>query len=221
VSSFYPFVRCLACQQILGGYPCGGPGESCGATGDPYYRPNANITRGQISKIVSNSAGYIENPGAQIYTDVKPGDPFYPYVNRLSRRGHMGGYPCGGPGEQCDDQNRPYFRPAANATRGQLSKIVSNAAGFNDTPEGQTYTDVPPSEEVSSYYKYIERLTSRGVMGGYPCGSPGEQCDDQNRPYFRPNNFVTRGQSAKIVSNTFFPNCSISEGAHNQAPIKK
>ncbi|HET6312525.1 MAG TPA: hypothetical protein VFH60_01710, partial [Chloroflexia bacterium] len=141
VSSFYPFVRCLACQHILGGYPCGGPGEPCGVTGDPYYRPNANITRGQISKIVSNSARFHEDPGAQLDADVKPGDPFYPWINRLSRRHHMGGYPCGGPGEPCDGSNRPYFRPASNATRGQLSKIVSNAASFNDTPQGQTYTD--------------------------------------------------------------------------------
>ncbi|MDQ3928057.1 MAG: S-layer homology domain-containing protein, partial [Chloroflexota bacterium] len=213
VSSFYPFVRCLACRHILGGYPCGGTNpetgqaEPCGTTGNPYYRPSNNITRGQISKIVSNSANYEDDPGAQIYTDVKPGDPFYPWVNRLSRRHYMGGYPCGGPGEPCDSQNRPYFRPAANATRGQLSKIVSNTAGFNEQPQGQTYADVPPSTSESSYYQYIERLTSRGVMSGYPCGGPGEPCDEQHRPYFRPNSFVTRGQAAKIVANTFFPNC--------------
>jgi hypothetical protein len=221
VSSFYPYVRCLACQQILGGYPCGGPGEACGATGNPYFRPNANITRGQISKIVSNAAGFNEDPGAQMYADVAPGDPFYPYVNRLSRRHYMGGYPCGGPGEACNGNHSPYFRPASNATRGQLSKIVSNAIGFSDTPEGQTYTDVPPSTSESSFYQYIERLTSRGVMGGYPCGGPGETCDSQHRPYFRPNNLVTRAQSAKIVSNTFFPNCSITEGSMQQAPVKK
>jgi len=29
----------------------------------------------------------------------------------------------------------------------------------------------------------------------------------QNRPYFRPNNNATRGQTSKIVSNTFFPDC--------------
>jgi hypothetical protein len=28
-----------------------------------------------------------------------------------------------------------------------------------------------------------------------------------NRPYFRPNADVTRGQAAKIVANTFFPGC--------------
>ncbi|MDQ3705649.1 MAG: S-layer homology domain-containing protein [Chloroflexota bacterium] len=213
VSSFYPFVRCLACRNILGGYPCGGTNpqtgqaEPCGPTGNPYYRPSNNITRGQISKIVSNSANFNEDAGGQIYADVKPGDPFYVWVNRLSNRHHMGGYPCGGPGEPCDDQNRPYFRPSSNATRGQLSKIVSNAAGFNDAPQGQTYTDVPPSQSESSYYQYIERLSSRGVMSGYPCGGPGEPCDNQNRPYFRPNSLVTRAQAAKIVANTYYPNC--------------
>ncbi|MGA7730310.1 MAG: plastocyanin/azurin family copper-binding protein, partial [Chloroflexia bacterium] len=34
---------------------------------------------------------------------------------------------CGGLGEPCvPPTNRPYFRPGATATRGQLSKIVSN-----------------------------------------------------------------------------------------------
>ncbi|MDQ3705648.1 MAG: S-layer homology domain-containing protein [Chloroflexota bacterium] len=213
VSSFYPFVRCLACRQIVGGYPCGGTNpqtgqaEPCGTTSNPYYRPGNNITRGQISKIVSESAGYSGDAGAQIYADVAPGDPFYVWINRLSQAGVMGGYPCGGPGEPCQGGNRPYFRPGANASRGQLSKIVSNAAGFNDAPVGQTYADVPPSNDPSSFYPFIERLSSRGVMGGYPCGSPNEPCGAGNRPYFRPNNPVTRAQAAKIVANTFYPNC--------------
>lgn len=45
------------------------------------------------------------------------------------------------------------------------------------------------------------------VMGGYACGSDGKSCDVQVRANFRPNNLVTRGQSAKIVANTFYPNC--------------
>ncbi|HEY0071135.1 MAG TPA: S-layer homology domain-containing protein [Chloroflexia bacterium] len=213
VSSFYSFVRCLACRHIVGGYPCGGTNpqtgadEPCGTTGNPYYRPSNNITRGQISKIVAESGHYSGDPGPQIYEDVEPGDPFYVWINRLSQAHVMGGYPCGDPGEPCQNGDRPYFRPAANASRGQLSKIVSNAAGFDEEPEGQTYTDVPPSNDESSYYPYIERLSSRGVMSGYPCGGPGEECDDQDRPYFRPNNPVTRGQAAKIVANTFYPNC--------------
>ncbi|MDQ3705909.1 MAG: S-layer homology domain-containing protein [Chloroflexota bacterium] len=212
-SSFYPFVRCLACRGIVTGYPCGGTnpqtgdGEPCGATGNPYFRPGNYVTRGQISKMVSEASRNNDDAGNQLYEDVAPGSPFYVWINRLSNQGVMGGYPCGGPGEPCGEENRPYFRPSANATRGQLSKIVSNTAGYNEQPTGQTFADVPPSNNPSSFYPYIQRLSSRGVMGGYPCGGPDEPCGEQNRPYFRPNNLVTRGQAAKIVANTFYPNC--------------
>src|SRR4029079_1850832 len=101
---------------------------------------------------------------------------------------------------------KPYFRPNSGATRGQLTKIVSNAAGYGDPPQGQTFEDVQPG---SSFYTYTQRLTSRGVMNGYPCGGAGEPCvPPDSRPYFRPNNPVTRGQTSKIVTNTFFPSCS-------------
>ena len=47
-----------------------------------------------------------------------------------------------------------------------------------------------------------------GIVGGYPCGGPAEPCvGPTNRPYFRPNNPVTRGQMSKIAAQTFFPNC--------------
>lgn len=204
-NTFYPFIRCLACRQIVSGYPCGGPGEPCDDQNNPYFRPNASVTRGQIAKIVSNSAGFDEDPNPQIYEDVAPSNPFYPWVNRLSRRGHMSGYPCGGPGEPCiPPDDRPYFRPFNTATRSQLAKIVSNAAGFGDTGAEQIFTDVPPS---NVFYVWVQRLASRGIMGGYPCGGEGEPCDDQQRPYFRPFNTVTRGQTSKIVAGAFFPNC--------------
>jgi glycosidase len=220
VSSFYPFVRCLACRGVLGGYPCGGTNsqtgaaEPCGMTGDPYFRPNNLITRGQIAKVVANAAGFDEEPQGQTYADVPPSDEpssFYPYIERLTAHNVMSGYPCDMvPSEPCDGQNRAYFRPGANATRAQLAKIVSNAVGFVNDVSGQSFADVPPPaqpNDPSSFYTFVERLAQRGVMGGYPCGGPGEVCDDQDRPYFRPGNPVTRAQAAKIVANTFYPNC--------------
>ncbi|HET6262395.1 MAG TPA: S-layer homology domain-containing protein, partial [Chloroflexia bacterium] len=68
----------------------------------------------------------------------------------------------------------------------------------------QTYQDVPPT---NTFYVWIERLTSRGIMSGYPCGSVGEPCAADSKPYFRPNNNATRGQTSKIVANTVFPGC--------------
>ncbi|HYP21187.1 MAG TPA: S-layer homology domain-containing protein [Chloroflexia bacterium] len=202
--TFYSVVRCLACRDILGGYPCGATDEPCGESGDPYFRPSAKISRGQIAKIVANAAGLDDPPGTRIFEDVAEGSTFYDYIQRLTNKGYISGYPCGGTGEPCQPGNRPYFRPGANATRGQLSKIVSNAAEIEDAVSGQTYEDVAPN---SPFYLYIERLSALNVMSGYPCGGLGEPCQPGNRPYFRPNADVTRGQAAKIVANTFFPGC--------------
>jgi hypothetical protein len=189
--TFYGVVRCLACRGIISGYS------------DGTFRPNNLVTRGQLAKIVSNAASFSEDPGSQIFQDVAPDHTFYEWINRLTNRGYMSGYNCGSPGEPCVN-NRPYFRPFANATRAQTSKIVANAARYNDPPIGQTFEDVPTTHP---FYTEIQRLASRGIMGGYNCGGAGEPCSPANRPYFRSYNDVTRGQSAKIVANTFYPDC--------------
>jgi hypothetical protein len=204
-STYYDSVRCLSCGNILSGYPCGGAGEPCGGSNDPYFRVNSNITRGQIAKVVSNAANFTNDPGGQMFADVPPSSPFFTWINRLARLGHMSGYPCGGPGEACGTGSLPYFRPNDNASRGQLSKIVSNAAGLDEAHTERSFQDVPTT---SPFYLWIQRLSSRGYISGYPCGGAGEACGAGSLPYFRPSNKVTRGQASKIVANTFFPGCS-------------
>jgi hypothetical protein len=193
---------------LLSGYPCGDPGEPCGSSGQPYFRPTNNATRGQIAKILSNAAGYAEPiPSTQqTFEDVPPGSTFWVYIERIAARGVINGYPCGGAGEPCvGPGNRPYFRPYANVTRGQLAKMDALTAGLTLTPTGQTFEDVPPG---STFYVYVEQLSALGAIQGYPCGGPGEPCQPPaNRPYFRPFVNVTRAQTAKIIANTFFPNC--------------
>ena len=80
-STFYDFVRCMACQGIINGYTSG-----C-ETGNPCFRPNNNVTRGQLSKIVSNAAGFTEPAGAQQFEDVPPGSTFFDFIWRLADRG--------------------------------------------------------------------------------------------------------------------------------------
>ncbi|HKP52110.1 MAG TPA: S-layer homology domain-containing protein [Chloroflexia bacterium] len=207
LNGFRPQVSCLTCRGVLSGYGCGGPGEPCVCpTNNAYFRLYNNVTRGQAAKIIAVSAGFNEDPGSRIYEDVPSSNTFYPWINRLSMRGIMGGYPCGGTGEPCGSGNRPYFRPFNEASRGHIAKIVSNAWGFIDQVSGQIFEDVPAD---STFYTWVQRLYMHGVMGGYPCGSPGEPCVlPNNRPYFRPYNATTRAQSSKIISNSFFPNCN-------------
>ncbi len=189
-NTFYSSVQCLVCRGIVSGYA------------DGTFRPNNEVTRGQLSKIVSNAASFTEDPGEQRFEDVPPANTFYEWIQRLAARGYIGGYDCGGVGEPCIS-GKPYFRPNANATRGQISKIVSNAAQFSDPPGEQIFEDVPPTH---TFHEWIQRLASRGIMSGYPCGSTGEPCIS-GKPYFRPQNNATRGQTSKIVANTFFPEC--------------
>jgi hypothetical protein len=192
-STFHPYVMCLACRGIVSGYT------------DGTFRPDNLVTRGQLAKIVSNSAGFSEPGGPQMFEDVTPESTFYDYVQRLASRGYIQGYACGSPGEPCGAGFLPYFRPGKNATRGQISKIVSNTAGFVDDPGPRRFEDVV---EGSTFFNEIQRLAMRGIIEGYPCGGPGEPCmPPDNRPYFRSLANATRGQTSKIVSITFFPEC--------------
>ena len=191
---FYGQIMCLSCMGMISGYP------------DATFRPGALVTRGQLAKIVSNTAGFSDTPVQQTFEDVPEGSTFYMYIERMASQGVAGGYACGGAGEPCGPDNRPYFRPGANATRGQISKIVSNAAGLTNPPGERLFEDVAPG---SAFFDYVQRLAGRGVMSGYPCGGTGEPCGSGNLPYFRPGANATRGQTSKIVANTFYPDCQM------------
>jgi hypothetical protein len=204
-STFYYYINDLSCRGIVNGYPCGTAGEPCVPPDNrPYFRPQNNVTRGQLSKIVVLSAGLPTPGGDQTFEDVPLGSTFHPYIEALISQGAITGYPCGGPGEPCVlPFNRPYFRPNATSTRGQISKIVAITAGYTDPFNSQTFEDVPVG---STFHLWIENLATRGIINGYPCGGPGEPCAPPlNKPYFRPQNNVTRGQMSKIAVITFFP----------------
>ncbi|MDQ3928111.1 MAG: S-layer homology domain-containing protein [Chloroflexota bacterium] len=211
-STFYPYVHCLSCKSILGGY------------GNGNFGPGDPIKRGQLSKVVANAAGYDEDPGAQKFQDVPPGSTFFAFINRLASRNIISGYNCGGPGEPCGPGNLNYFRPNATASRGQIAKIVMQASPLStlpsDPPDGdQGQSDaqtrpVPPApffadvQPGSPFYEGVQKLAQYNVVAGYLCGGPGEPCTNGAATfYFRPGKEATRGQVAKMVSTAFFPAC--------------
>jgi hypothetical protein len=127
------------------------------------------------------------------FSDVAYGSYNYDFIYYLACHGIVSGY--------ADTT----FRPNNPTTRGQLAKIASNSAGYNDTVTVQSFADVPPS---NTFYVWIQRIASRGLISGYACGGhnpetgAAEPCDGTSRPYFRPSNVVSRGQIAKILANT-------------------
>lgn len=182
----YEFIEGLAAQGAVSGY------------GDNTFKPGNPTTRAQLTKITMLGFGYpLVNDNDQSFADVPPGSPFHIYVETAARRSIIGGYPCGRPGEACDDDSRPYFRPNNSVTRGQITKIVVLSAGWSElNNRPQTFADVPPG---STFFGFVESANERAIVGGYPCGGPGEPCDTGNRPYFRPGATTTRAQISKMV----------------------
>lgn len=66
-------------------------------------------------------------PITPCFTDVPSGNPFAGYIDRIYQEDLVTGYACGGPGEPCDAESRPYYRVGASVTRGQMAKFVDNA----------------------------------------------------------------------------------------------
>lgn len=183
---FYEPVRYLYCTGAVSGYA------------DGTFRPYNNTTRSQVVKIVVLAHNWtILDPPTATFADVERGSTFYTFVETAVQRGVITGYQCGNP-EPCDPQSRPYFRPFADVTRGQLTKIVILAQEWEPVnPSVPTFADVAPG---STFYTFIETAVAHQILSGYQCGNP-EPCDPQARPVFRPGNPATRGQIAKIVYN--------------------
>jgi len=121
---FYVYIETLAAHNIISGYS------------DHTFRPNTFITRGQLSKIDANAANFvfgwpIMNPGTASFSDVPPGSPFYRYVETVACHGVISGYTDG------------TFKPANNAVRAQIAKIVCRTAQNPPSCGSGTPTSTP------------------------------------------------------------------------------
>jgi hypothetical protein len=183
---FYTAISYVAGQGVMQGYP------------DHTFRPGNLTTRGQMSKIIVLGHGLaLQTPAAGAgFEDVPRGDTFFPYVETVAARGIARGYRCGGVNPQTgagllcvEPQERPYFLPGNQVTRGQLAKEVvvagQQVAGWTLlNPASGHFSDVPPG---SAFYAYVETAVAHGVIGGYTDST------------FRPANNTTRAQSAVVL----------------------
>ncbi|MGI8586625.1 MAG: S-layer homology domain-containing protein, partial [Chloroflexia bacterium] len=174
---FYTPVLYLFCHGVISGYS------------DGTFRPYNNTTRSQMVKIVVlgfNKAITTPAGGSYTFTDVPRSNNFFSLIETAAALNIVSGYNCGtAPAGPCDAQNRPWFLPYNNVTRGQLSKIDVIAAGWTQiNPAMGHFSDVPHGYV---FYTVIETAYCHGALGGYSDGT------------FRPSNNATRGQIAKIV----------------------
>ncbi|HEX9988648.1 MAG TPA: S-layer homology domain-containing protein [Chloroflexia bacterium] len=196
---FYNAATYLAAIGVLSGY---GNTSQC-PTGVPCFLPSNNVTRGQAAKIIANSVGLADviPDTQQTFQDVDPttNNTFWLYIERMAQRGYVSGYPCV-PGVDCVlPGNKPYFRWGNSITRNQLAKMLVKANQYASIyPASAHFQDVPADND---FYAYVETAYDKGLIGGYLC-VPGVDCMPGNKPYFRGGANATRGQLAKMVTQT-------------------
>jgi subtilisin len=101
---FYQYIMTAWQRNVISGY------------NDGTFRPYANVTRGQIAKIAVESAGMRDlSTAIPSFRDVPTNHTFYWYIETAYANGILSGYADG------------TFKPEADATRGQITKIVNLA----------------------------------------------------------------------------------------------
>jgi hypothetical protein len=131
-STYFDYIETAFNRGVISGYA------------DATFRPNNNITRGQITKIIVLAEGWpVESPPVPSFTDVLPGSPFYGYVETAVSHEIISGYA---------DRT---FKPNNLATRAHLSKMLYLAiTGGAPTPTPTSTataspTAVPPTATAS------------------------------------------------------------------------
>lgn len=142
---------------------------------DGTFRPQNATTRGQLVKMVVLLEGTaLHSPPVPTFSDVPGSHTFYRYVETAASLGLIAGY---------EDST---FKPDAPVSRSQVAKIVVKARGWDlvvpATPA--ILCDVPATHWA---YSYIQVAIAHGIFTGY-----GDGC-------FRPDDFATRAQLAKVL----------------------
>jgi hypothetical protein len=200
-TDLYDYVHYLCMKSAVWGIRNSNEGTcpSGYPTGFPCFRPSDYMTRLDFVRavVVAQETWQLIQPSSPTFADIPYDNYMYKFVETAAGRGMIGGYPCGGVGEPCDAQSRPYFRPNATLTRGQSVKVITLAQKWSLAyPLPPTFADVDTN---NTFYQYVETAYLYKLIGGYTCGGANEPCDANNRPYFRPSEPVRRSQAAKMT----------------------
>lgn len=139
---------------------------------DGTYKPDNYVTRAEFAKILTNIFGVIDKSGVEL-ADVADAAWYADTMKIAVKAGYITGYADG------------TVKPDDKITRQEAAVMVYRAWGLS--PEGSiNFTD---NNEIADWASnQIATLVSKNVISGYADGS------------FKPNNYITRAEVAKIIS---------------------
>lgn len=165
--------------------------------GDGTFKPDGNITRAEISAIITRlisdktPVGFVSD-----FDDVVPGAWYYEAVSYLENAGIF-------------DYIASSFSPDEYITRGELAKIIYS---FVDVPEVDVSDEkyVSPFGDVDKEYTYfseIVALADAKIINGYEDSS------------FRPENTVTRAEAVTMINRLI--NLVVREDTVDESSVTK
>jgi len=149
-----------------------------GTPANDLFRFNAgspNKDGNRIHQEISKASGYSIRAAEIMFSDVLSNHWAGSYIINLANRAVVSGYPDGS------------FRPDEKVTRAEFVVMLGKAMGW----ELPASTTTPSFSDVGQNiwaWRFIDVARARGVAGGYHDNT------------FRPNDFITRAEIAKIMA---------------------
>lgn len=159
-------IEYLATLGIMGGYP------------DETFRPNRQLTRGELAVILVKAKGFAVNGTSKTsFGDIRQRSWMAPYIEVAVQRGYMKGYP--------DDT----FRPNGRVSRAETAVIFARFAGLYVKPKtnGKAFPDVSKKHWAGS------ALAATKQAGFF------EYLSGKN---YEPKAYLTRAEAAEVLSKT-------------------
>jgi len=141
------------------------------------FAPEANVTRAEFVKLVSEALDLTDNNAECDFNDVSPDDWSYKYIASLKNNGFINGI------------SESEFGASNSITRQDAATIIYNCIKniLDKTGNGTKFSDAQSISEYAT--EAVGKLYKIGVISGFPDGS------------FAPTQNITRAQSAQIIYN--------------------
>jgi len=168
---FCSYVNAMAEAGIVNGYP------------GNVFKPNNNVTRAELAKIMAVAAGLdTPKPTQQIFDDVGIDQWYAPYVHATKDY-----FP-----EMTDEDGNVCFDPNEYAGREDVAMAVAKIKGLSAGAEGDVQTRFSDDADISPEAKtYIAAAVDAGIVYGYEDGT------------FKPRGAITRAELATVCCRAF------------------
>jgi len=147
-----------------------------------YYRPDASITRAELTAVVVRALGLAANGTGLPFEDVKSGDWYYGAVAKAYEYGIITGYEDGA------------FRPAKTITRQEAILVIARAmklAGMEkDLSDSEADRVLAPFADRAEVASWAKQPIAAAVQSGIAAGSYSG---------LQPGSNMTRAEVARIV----------------------